>query len=298
MPRSRADARATDRVARSRGRPGRRDARLLAGVVAIVLLGPGLPSCATGAGADDEDEPPPVGVVETLDTLSLAAPPGGIATTVAITLGIEPLGLGDFTVVGRGPRDGVADDAQLQLSLQWRDFVGTSPTSFGGRRSWPTAFGDDGRAARGAPLQRTFAAELDAPQPHVLARRITVSARFHPIDLVSELVRSGGARMEFPEAVLETLAREPEGTLAEWFELDGDRDPEELFLRAAAAPVAQREQVVTRLISTLAALKGAEREAGFGALHFLTGETQGRSVYAWETWLRERARTDAGAADR
>jgi hypothetical protein len=241
---------------------------------------------STAANAADENAPV-VGVVETLNTLTLTSNGGrdGLATQVFVELSIEPKILGEFRLIGRGSGDGPAQDALVQLTMSWKDFPGLSPTSYGGRRSGPTVFGDDGDASRGSPLRRTFELSVGNPDPSVLARRVEVSARFHPIDLVGEEVRSAGARMDFPKASLETLAREPGGTLQQWFEEGGERDPAELFLRAAATPEGQRDAVVEFLVGSLASLKGPEREAAFGALHFLTGVTNGRSVYAWETWL-------------
>lgn len=261
-------------------------------VLVVALLVIATSGCRSTTGG--EGEPPAVGVVETLNTLRLSSNGGedALATKVYVELGIEPKILGEFRVLGRGGNGRPAQDALVQLSITWKDFVGVSPTSFGGRKSRPTVFGDDGDARFGSPLRRTFELTLDPPPPKVLARRVEVSARFHPLDIVGEEVRSAGARLDFSRASLETLARAPGGVLAEWFEEGGERDPEELFLRAAATPPDRRLEVVEWLIGSLASLKGAEREAGYGALHFLTGVTNGRSVYAWEAWLMKQSWSD------
>jgi hypothetical protein len=260
-------------------------------VVLGVLVSLGCASTSeNGAGAD---EPLPVAVIETLNTLHLVANDGqgGLARQLLIELSIEPKMLGIHQIVGRGPEGGLADDALIQLTVSWKDFVGLTNTSFGGRQSRPTVFGDGGEASFGAPFRRTFELELNTPQPGVLARRVQVSARLHPLDVISEVARSAGARMEFPEASIETLSRQPAGSLSEWFEEGAERDPEELFLSAASTPIDRRPQVLARLIGSLASLNRVERDAGFGALHFLTGATNGRSVYAWEAWLREQPTT-------
>ena len=253
-----------------------------------VLLLLSAPSCrALFGGASDSGELPPVGVVETLNTLEARAGGGDdeIATRLELEVVIEPKTPGVFQVIGQRPGGGPLDDALIQLTVSWKDFVGLSPTSFGGRKSRPTLFGESGEASRGAPLRRLFEIELDAPQPRVLARRVELSARFHPLDVVGDEVRSAGSRMDFPPIAVETVARAPGGTLAEWFQEGEGRDPAELFLRAASSPPERRLRVIQRLIYSLASLNAAERVAGVGALHFLTGVTNGRSLYAWETWL-------------
>jgi hypothetical protein len=194
-----------------------------------------------------------------------------------------------FRVVGRGLA-GRSDDAMLQVSVRWRDFVGISPTSFGGRKTWPMPFGEDGEAEREAPLVRRVTLALDAPQAHVLARQVEVSMRLHPVDVVGEEVRSGGARLDFDPVVLDSFARAPRGTLDELLAASGPVDPSELFLRGAATPPELREHAIERLVEALPRISGAEREAAFGALHFLTGETHGRQVFAWEAWLAARRR--------
>ena len=244
----------------------------------------GVPACASPHAEVDSLQ---VVTLETTNTLQLESRNDGIVHQLAIELGIEPKVPGEFVVIGHS-REGRQDDALLQLTVRWRDFVGTSPTSFGGSRSRPVPFGDDGRMSRGEPLTREFVVPLDSAQPHVLARTVDATARLHPVDVLGEEVRSGGARLEFPVTRIETLARAPGGTLAEWFNADTTRDPDELFLRAAASAPEERGAVVGQLVKALSALKGPEREACFGALHFLTGETRGRSVYSWETWLRAR----------
>ena len=260
-----------------------------------VLLLLSAPSCRALLGVSSDDgELPPVGVVETLNTLEVKADGGDyeIAARIELQVVIEPKTLGVFRVVGRGPGGGTVDDALIQLTVSWKDFVGLSPTSFGGRKSSPTLFGDSGDARRGEPLRRVFEIALETPQPQVLARRVELSARFHPLDVVGDEVRSAGARMEFPPITIETLARVPGGTLTEWFHEGDERDPAELFLRAAASPPERRMRVIKRLIDSLASLNASERDAGFGALHFLTGVTNGRSLYAWETWLLQQPNLD------
>ncbi len=267
--------------------------RVWAGVLALLTSVLWMPACSLlpfGASAGDDEEPLPVAVVETLNSLSLAAQSEGegVVTALDIEVQIEPKTPGLFRILGRGPRGRGVDDALIQLTVAWKDFAGTTPTSFGGRRSRPTAFGDDGEARFGQPFRRRFLWELDPAHASVLARRVEAHARLHPVDVVGESVRSGGVRMEFPSVSLESFSRPASGTLAEWFEQPVDeREPDELFLRAAQAPVEHRVDVIVQLVGQLAGLKGQQQEAGFGALHFMTGQTHGRSAFAWEAWLKE-----------
>jgi len=262
-------------------------ARRAAGLAALVLAAALQSACAQTTTA--EDDALPVAVVEMLCEQRLTGLTDGVALAVDCELLIEPKEPGTFRVLGRG-RGGGADDAMLQVSVRWRDFVGVSLTSFGGRRTWPLPFSDDGEAQRGAPLTRHLQLDLEAPQAHVLARRVDVSLRLHPVDVLGEEYRSGGARLEFAPATLECLVRQPDGTLDELLAAPGPRNPEELFLRAAATPLEQREHVIELLVKSLSRLNGSEREAAFGGLYFLTGESHGRQVFAWEAWLAARQR--------
>ena len=258
---------------------------------ACLLLFGFLGCASTG---EPEEEPLPVAVIETFRELRLSSPDEGLTREVRVEMRVESLEPGVYQLLGRGRRLKV-DDAMLQVNVRWRDFVGLSPTSYGGRRSWPLEFGEDGLMERGLPLVREVPIELDEPQERVLARQVTVSMRLHPVDVVGEEVRSGGARMEFPPARIDSYRRQPEGELLPYLLSPEERDPSELFLRAVAVPEAKREEHLELLIGHLSKLDGADREAAFGALHFLTGETHGRQVYAWETWLTLRKRAQGRA---
>ena len=59
----------------------------------------------------------------------------------------------------------------------------------------------------------------------------------------------------------------------------------------ATPTVAAHRRALYRNAESRAALKKAFdelRSEGVTGLHYLTGETQGRSVYAWQSWLEDR----------
>jgi len=186
---------------------------------------------------------------------------------------------------------GAAQGALLEVSLRWTDFVGVTPTSYGRSTKGFHRFGDDERFDKAEPLSRVFRFDLEAPEPRVLARRLVVTSRLYPVDLVAPdlELRTGGARIDFPQRETHSLRRAPaqdlESCLADLTEVE----PEELFLAAVHEAVHDPAARVARLVGALPDVpEGLHREALFGALHFLTGTTQGRSVPRWQSWWETR----------
>src|SRR5690606_30002756 len=96
--------------------------------------------------------------------------------------------------------------------------------------------------------------------------------------------RSGGARLDFPVATLETFRRLPERPLEALLD-DAAAPPEDVFLAAVTEARERRADVLERLVDRLPALGEARRDPVFAALQYLTGETMGRSPAQWRRWL-------------
>lgn len=225
----------------------------------------------------------------------------GLAREVAVECRLTPKEPIQLELIA-APVGTAAQGALLEVSLRWTDFVGVTPTSFGRSTKGFHRFGEDARFDKSAPLSRVFRFDLDEPEARVLARRLVVSSRLHPVDLVApELeLRTGGARIEFPQRETHSLRRAPsrelEACLAELEAVE----PEELFLAAVHEALRDPAARVARLVAVLPEVpEGLHREALFGALHFLTGTTQGRSVARWQSWweTREVSAEHRGDAD-
>lgn len=225
----------------------------------------------------------------------------GLAREVAVECRLTPKEPIQLELIA-APVGTATQGALLEVSLRWTDFVGVTPTSFGRSTKGFHRFGEDARFDKAAPLSRVFRFDLDEPEARVLARRLVVSSRLHPVDLVApELeLRTGGARIDFPQRETHSLRRAPsrdlEACLAELEAVE----PEELFLAAVHEALRDPAARVARLVAVLPEVpEGLHREALFGALHFLTGTTQGRSVARWQSWweTREVSAEHRGDAD-
>lgn len=246
-------------------------------------LGAGV-ACATSAPRSELTEDlPPLGKLELRPELSLAAEggpeSGGLGHEIAAEVRLTPLVNGEWTLLSQPA--GEHQGGLLEVSLSWKDFVGTSPSSFGRSLKTVRAFGEDLDFSAERPLSRLFRFDVPLPEARILARRVSLSVRLHPVDIRGVALRTGGSRIDFPVASLETYRRDAATPFAE---LAADADPEELFLAAAQVTNSLRSERVGEVIARLDATKGPQREAFFGALQFLTGITQGRSVARWEDW--------------
>ena len=262
----------------TRSRPAARAARR-APPTAVVLaaLGAAIACAAPPPPADTT----PLAVIEPLVRVELVEQPPGPAERVWVRLLIEPSDGLPFTVTPAAAAAGRR--AVLELRLRWQDFTGEGPTAAG--RSGQSALEWTGSpvAAPGQPAVIATRLELDALQG-ALARRIDVEGRLIGVELRREDSRSGGLVLTLPAAHLDSLAPKPAGTLAEHLQ---SASPGGIFLSAAAAPAAVREQTLDRLIDALPASSGRAREAILAALLYLTGETHGRDAHLWRTWWNE-----------
>jgi hypothetical protein len=237
----------------------------------------------------DEGAALPITDFESLNRMTLVSKGEGLVEALEVSLAIEPKIPGEYTILGRLPEGSGVSDAMIVFSLHWKDFVGVSSTTSGRERPEIVEFGGDGELSRKAPFSRAYSFDLDRPRANVLARLVEVRATLHPIDVRSTEIRSGGARVVFDSVRLESLLRPATATIDELLAQDSPRDPVEIFLGAAQTPEVDRPRVIELLVGALAGLPVRERSACFGALHFLTGNTQGSDVYLWEAWLRDRA---------
>ncbi len=259
--------------------PGRSTAAALLGLVLVV-------GCASPPVTDDVVEATelPLKLIEPVGTLAGTVVGDGLATRLRVVASLEAVGELPLTAVTqRGPGE-AGDDALLDFTLRWKDFSGRGPVSSGRTVHELVPFGPGGVALPGAPLQRAFEMSLTPPQD-VLARRVEVSGRLYVLDLSDGEGRTGGALVPFSATVVESYARPASRPLSE---LLVEGEPEELFLAAVSADAGEREGVIGQLIGGLGGLRGPAREAAFGALLYLTGETHGRSEYRWMTWWRAR----------
>ena len=255
-------------------------ARFTLGLAAGLLL-----SCSAATpGPGREPARPLVGVQPRME-LRLSTPDDGPARTLRVSVLVEPTDGVPFSVVPVGG-DG---SGLLELTVRWHDFR-AEPTTSGRSTQAVLPWVGAGRAEDGAPLVMTTSVALGDPRD-ALARRITVDGRLIGVDLVREDGHTGGSLFNLARATLETSPLPPAGTLERQLQ---EGDPAGIFLSAVASPPAVREDVVGRLVAALPESGGAGREAIFGALLFLTGETHGRDVWRWTTWWKQREA--AGAA--
>ena len=247
-------------------------------------LAAGLLSCSVATPVAAEPVRPFVSVHPRME-LRLSSPDDGPAQTLRVSVLVEPTDGVPLSVVPLGG-DG---SGLLELTVRWHDFR-AQPTVSGRSTQAVLPWTGAGRAEDGAPLVMTTSISLGDPQG-ALARRITVEGRLIGVDLVREDGHTGGAMFNLAPATLETAPLPPAGSLEQHLQAG---DAEGVFLSAVASPSAVREDVIGRLVAALPDSSGASREAVFGALLFLTGETHGRDVWRWTTWWKQRKA--AGAA--
>lgn len=241
-----------------------------------------LAACVAGCVSSDEGADLPFKAIEPLTTGRVEVLGSGLAERIRYTTRIEPTTEMPLTVVGLRPESDIGDDAVLDITVRVVDFPGTGPISQGFSMHAVGAYGPGGVAAAGAPLEQSTEVELRPAQP-VLARRVEAFARLFVIDLQAEDGRSGNMMLTFPVATAESLVRPPTRSLLEAL---GGEDPAELFLAAAAMSGEQRDTAISQLIDGLSYASPSIREAIYGALLYLTGETHGRSEYRWRDWWR------------
>jgi len=242
---------------------------------------------ATGAGS--EAQPP--GRLVSFDTrfeLRLSTLEDGPSRSLRVAVLVEPL---DGLPLEVAPADGESAGL-LELRVRWQDF-GAAPASVGRTTQVVLPWSVAGLARPGAPLVLSTTVALGEPG-EALARRVTVEGRVIGIELLRDDLRSGGLLRSLPAVQLEMTALPPAGSLERHL---AEGDPEGIFLAAAAVSGAteRREEVLGRLIEALPDSGGAAREALFGALLFLTGETHGRDTWRWTNWWRERSRLEQAA---
>ncbi|GJM20170.1 MAG: hypothetical protein DHS20C15_00850 [Planctomycetota bacterium] len=242
-----------------------------------------------------------VGELELNSSLSVAVHPGApqsvdgevvendLAREVALELQVWPKDPVELELIS-APMTGADQGALLEVSLRWVDFLGLAPTSFGRSIKTFRPFGDDQVFSQAERLSRVFRFELEEPEARVLARRLTITARLHPLDLVAAAAerRTGGARVDFPKQQSYSLRRVPAQDLEACLSDPAAVEPDELFLAAVHEAHADPHARVGRLVEALPGASGMQREALFGALHFLTDATQGRSVTRWQAWWETR----------
>jgi hypothetical protein len=267
----------------------------------LILLLAVLAGCASPPGdADRADEPERV--VRDIETIRKAALFGqGPGLTVAVTLevSIRPKDPVALEILGLRPEGREGNDGLLEVELRWKDFVGTEPTSFGGSFRTTRDFGPDGRATRDDPFVRRWSFELQVPDARVLARRVSVATRLHPVDVLTTGARSAGQTMVVDAVSLDSFrsltGEPPQQDLNAALE-DLLTPPAEVFLLAVGAGAETRDvmALVERAIAVLETSQGPHRAALFGALQFLTGMVHGRSVSRWKLWWsRQQAATES-----
>jgi hypothetical protein len=222
--------------------------------------------------------------IDTLTTARVEVMGTGLAERIRYITRIEPEAESSLTVVGQRASGEDGDDALLDIAIRVVDFPGIGPVSQGFSMHAIVPYGPGGVASPGSPLEQATEVGL-RPARSVLARRVEAFARLIVIDILEEDGRTGSVVLTFPLTVAESLARRPAHSLLEAL---GGEDPEELFLAAAATDTDVRDVAIGQLIEGLSYGAPQIREATFGSLLYLTGETHGRSEYRWKDWWRLR----------
>lgn len=262
-------------------------------LILILLAAVGFTACAAsgtgGPAASGEHDQPAAAPIETLASLALPGERSQLALEAVVVVSLWPLDPVTLEVLAQRPAGQTGDHGLLELEVRWRDFEGVSPTSFGGSERYVVPLGADGVATPDAPFVRSFSFALPAPEARVLARKLSVKGRLHPVDLRVGSRGTGGYPLTLQPAEFTSLRRDPAHPLVLAL-ADDAVDPAEVFLAGlAGAPEGQALNArLSELVQALPDLTGARREAVFGALHGLTGQTEGRSVYRWRTWLERR----------
>lgn len=264
----------------------RRPVRLAWVLVLAAVAGCAAPGTDAGGDepdANEEEDPPSLGLVELVARAAIEPVGEGLVTRVRLRLSLAPKGSVPAEVIARAPGQG--SDAFVEVRLQWRDFLGVGPTAVGRAHTRHLSFGDDGTAERFLPLERDFDLSLEAPDARMLARRITVDAVLRPVDVIQGSVRSGGVAVPFPRQTVAVFAAVPDVPFLDVLAGAPPRDPVQLFVSAAQDGLDERDETLVRVVDALDDVVELEREALFGALMFLTGETNFRSIPQWRAWI-------------
>lgn len=259
----------------TRSTPERRAAALLVALLAAC-------GCASpSAGTEGEADAPLVAIP--LDArLRLAVPAGAVARVLLVEVLIAPVAAGEVTVVARRPALARGDDALLDLRVRYEDFAGRGPVSYGQTLSRAIELGEDGVARPDAPLVRRF--ELHLPPPgDALLRRVTVTGRLWPVDVVGPDGRGGGLAVPLRGAVIESHVPASSASLRALLGAP-DATGHDVFLAAIAEAREERARVLDDLVASLPGRGGDVREGVLAALFALTGQPHGRAAYRWAAW--------------
>jgi hypothetical protein len=249
---------------------------------AAALLFAVLAACAAGPPVVDL----PLARIDPVLRLSLEAVGPGLARHLRVRVEVEAPGLGPLEVRGvRGTGEG-PDAVLLDLELRTVDFPGDRPVSSGRTTRLLVPWGRGGVAAPGAPLVVVHEVALE-PGEDGLARRVEAQGRLIGVDLIAAAAHSGGTILDLPTARLESFAAVPSGSLEAALQ---SGDGPGIFLAATAMPTEGRDELPGVLVGALAGLDRPAREAAFAALLYLTGETNGRDIYRWRSWWKQRER--------
>ncbi len=212
-----------------------------------------------------------------------------MASQLTVEVSIAPRDPLTLEILGLRPDGEDLGDGLLEVHLRWKDFVGTQPTSFGGSRRTTVPFGPDGVATRSEPFLREWTFELPAPEQRVLARRVSLTAKIHPVDVQTTGARTAGRTMEVDALIADSFRVLSGPAVAGGLEAvlaDPSMGADAVFLMAVGAGQATRDipALVGEAVARLEAARGAHRDALFGALQFMTGQTQGRDLARWQLW--------------
>lgn len=267
---------------------GRRRPDVVKALLLAVLAGCASPPGGTSPAANLAAER----VVREIETIRRArfvdgAP--GLARQLTIEVSIAPRDPLTLEILGLRPDGEDLGDGLLEVHLRWKDFVGTQPTSFGGSRRTTVPFGADGIATRSEPFLRQWSFDLPEPEDRVLARRVSLTAKLHPVDVQTTGARTAGRTMEVDGLIADTFRVLPEPAAPGGLEAalaDPTISAGAVFLVAVGAGEATRDipALVGAAVAALEASHGAHRDALFGALQFMTGQTQGRDLARWQLW--------------
>ncbi|MFT7464648.1 MAG: hypothetical protein ACI9EF_003006 [Pseudohongiellaceae bacterium] len=271
---------------------GRRRPNLACSLLLAVLAG-----CASPPGGTDPVDAPEeervVREIETIRSAQLLPWSAGLATEATLEVSLRPRDPVTLEILGIRPEGEDFGDGLLEVELRWKDFVGTEPTSFGGSQRTTVPFGADGIATRETPFVRQWSFQLPEPDKRVLARRVQLKAKLHPVDVLTTGARSAGRTLEmdgvigdsFVEIPADFVPPEDDCSLAEVL-ADATVKPSTIFLMAVGAGSPNRDlpSLVGAAVMSLEEARSPQRDALFGALQFMTDQTQGRSVARWQLW--------------
>ena len=278
---------------------GRRRPDVVKALLLAVLAGCASPPGGTAPHADLAPERV-VREIETTRRARFIEGPPGLTRVLTVEISIAPKDPLILEIVGLRPGGGDLGDGLLEVHLRWKDFVGTQPTSFGGSRRTTVPFGPDGVATRSQAFLRQWIFELPEPEERVLARRVSLTAKLHPVDVLTVGARTAGRTMEVDGLIADSfrvlsesaINGGPEVSLSDAL-ADASISAAAIFLQAVGSDHASRDipALVGGAVAALESARGPHRDALFGALQFMTGQTQGRSVARWQLWWSRQSTT-------